>query len=62
MFDNLLFQSASKLLEDDIVSGKLPGAVISALGGKHVPLGWVLQLLMLQGVCYSSHEQTKQPG
>lgn len=42
--------------------GKLPGAVISALGGKHVPLGWVLQLLMLQGVCYSSHEQTKQPG
>lgn len=28
MFDNLLFQSAAKLLEDDIVSGKLPGAVL----------------------------------
>ncbi len=28
MFDNLLFQSAAKLLEDDILSSKLPGAVL----------------------------------
>lgn len=28
MFDNLLFQSAAKLLEDDIRSSKLPGAVL----------------------------------
>ena len=28
MFDNLLFQSAARLLEDDIVSNKLPGAVL----------------------------------
>ncbi len=28
MFDNLLFQSASALLEDDILSNKLPGAVL----------------------------------
>lgn len=28
MFDNLLFQSAAKLLEDDIRSSKLPGAIL----------------------------------
>ncbi len=28
MFDNLLFQSASGLLKDDIASGRLPGAVL----------------------------------
>mgnify|MGYP002623745840 CR=1 FL=1 len=28
MFDNLLFQSASKLLEDDILSSRLPGALL----------------------------------
>ncbi len=28
MFDNLLFQSASGLLKDDITSGRLPGAVL----------------------------------
>ncbi len=28
MFDNLLYQSAAKLLEDDIVQSKLPGAVL----------------------------------
>lgn len=28
MFDNLLFQGASELLKDDIVSGRLPGAVL----------------------------------
>ena len=28
MFDNLLFQSASDLLKDDIASGRLPGAVL----------------------------------
>lgn len=28
MFDNLLYQSASELLKDDIAAGKLPGAVL----------------------------------